>query len=127
MFSTIAVIAAGGAAGSVARHFANTGLSALFKTSFPAGILIVNVLGCFLMGVLVALFAAKLNVPQEGKLFLTVGFLGGFTTFSAFSLDTMNLWTRGDVTGAVLYVLASVILSILAVFAGSWIVWRFFS
>ena len=125
MLKTALIIGLGGGLGSMARHFMNTGISALFKSGFPWGILIVNIVGCFAMGALVALFAGFINVSQETKLFLTAGFLGGFTTFSAFALDTMSLWTSGDVKGAILYVTASVTLSILAVFAGSAIVWKF--
>lgn len=122
---TIVAIALGGALGSVIRHFMNTGIAAFFKAPFPWGILAVNVLGCFVMGVLVAVFAGVWNPPQEVRAFLTVGFLGGFTTFSAFSLDAMALWTVGDMRGMAVYVLGSVALSIAAVFLGSFVVWKF--
>jgi fluoride exporter len=125
MTSTIGLIAAGGALGAVARHFANNGIGAVLPAGFPWGIMLVNIIGCFIMGMLVALFASSWNTSQDVRAFLTVGFLGGFTTFSAFSLDTMNLWTKGDMTGALVYVLGSVVLSILAVFAGSWLIWKF--
>jgi fluoride exporter len=125
MFKTIAMIALGGACGSVLRHFFNNGILILAKTQFPAGILAANVLGSFIMGALVALFAGLWNAPEDVRLFLTVGVLGGFTTFSAFSLDTMLLWSRGDTAGAVLYVGLSVILSIAAVFLGSFLVMRY--
>jgi CrcB protein len=126
MISTIGAIAAGGALGAVARHFANEGVSALFKSEFPLGIMLVNIAGCFVMGVLVAVFAQQ-GASQGMRTFLTVGFLGGFTTFSAFSLDTMNLWMRGDVAGAAAYVLGSVVLSIAAVFIGSWLGMKVFA
>lgn len=127
MIGTIGAIAAGGAAGAVTRHFANAGISALLKAAFPFGILAVNVLGSFMIGVLVALFASNWNPSQEMRLFLTTGFLGGFTTFSAFSADAMALWMRGDMVGAALYVTGSVLLSLAAVFLGGWIVWKFFA
>lgn len=125
MLNTVIAVGMGGALGSIARHFMNTGISVLIKTPFPWGILVINVLGCFVMGVLVAVFAGAGNPSQDMRAFLTVGFLGGFTTFSAFSLDAMNLWTSGDAKGFALYVTASVILSIAAVFAGSFIAWKF--
>lgn len=127
MFKTIAMIALGGALGSVIRHFFNNSILTLVKTQFPVGIVAVNVLGSFLMGMLVALFAVSWNAPEHIRLFLTVGILGGFTTFSAFSLDTMLLWSRGDAAGAVLYVALSVILSIAAVFFGSFLIMRYAS
>ncbi|MCC7304917.1 MAG: fluoride efflux transporter CrcB [Alphaproteobacteria bacterium] len=122
---TIAAIALGGALGAVARHFMNTGVASFVKTPFPWGTMSVNVLGCFVMGVLVAVFAGSWNPSQEARAFLTVGFLGGFTTFSAFSLDAMGLWTTGDVKGMLLYVAGSVVLSLAAVFLGSFVVWKF--
>jgi CrcB protein len=124
MSSTIAVIAAGGALGAVLRHFANNGISALLPSSFPWGIILVNIIGCFVMGMLVALFASSWSASQDTRAFLIVGVLGGFTTFSAFSADTMNLWMRGDMTGAFLYVAGSVVLSLAAVFLGSWMIMK---
>lgn len=111
-------IAAGGAIGSVLRHFAGKGALALFGPSFPVGTLLVNVLGSFVMGVLVALFAHTLNPSQEARAFLTVGLLGGFTTFSSFSLDVVTLYERGETLSAMFYVALSVILSLAGIFAG---------
>lgn len=119
MINTILAIAAGGAAGALARHGMNTGIMALVKTSFPYGILSVNILGSFLMGAAIALFAGYWNPGKLGQLFFVTGFLGAFTTFSTFSLDTMTLITRGDMWGAMSYVAGSVVLSITAVFLGT--------
>lgn len=117
----IAAVAAGGAIGSVARYgFAGAIQPA--GSAFPYGILIVNVLGSFLMGVIVELGALKFNLSPELRAFLTVGILGGFTTFSAFSLDTVLLIQRAAPTMALVYVAASVILSVLALCAGLWLV-----
>ncbi|MCF8495226.1 MAG: fluoride efflux transporter CrcB [Alphaproteobacteria bacterium] len=127
MSGTIAAIAAGGATGAVARHYMNSAITLLVKVPFPVAILSVNILGCFVMGMLVAAFGAFWSPPQALRAFLTVGFLGGFTTFSAFSLDTMTLWSRGDPVGAIVYVFASMGLSIAAVFAGSALIWKFVS
>lgn len=124
MISTIGAIAAGGAFGAVARHGLNSGIMALVKAPFPWGIMTANVLGSFAMGVLIAVFASVWNPPQEIKAFLTVGFLGAFTTFSTFSLDAMTLWSRGDILGAAAYVLGSVVLSLAGIALGSWLVWK---
>lgn len=124
MFSSIITIGLGGALGAVARHGFSSFIMALTKASFPYGTLCVNVLGSFVMGVLIALFAGYWNPGKEAQLFLTTGFLGGFTTFSAFSLDAMTLMTRGDYTAAALYVGGSVAASLAAIFAGSYLAWR---
>lgn len=122
MISTIAAIGTGGALGAILRHGVNVGSVQLFGHGFPMGTLIVNVLGSFLMGVLIALFAHSIQTSQEIKLFLTTGFLGAFTTFSTFSLDVVTLFERGEVAMAGGYALASVILSILGLFAGLFLV-----
>lgn len=111
-------VAIGGALGSMARYGVNVWSGRVFGTEFPWHTLIVNVLGCFIMGALTGLMAQKLNVSQEVRAFLTTGILGGFTTFSAFSLDVALLVERKATAAAGAYVLASVLLSIAAVFAG---------
>lgn len=115
-------IAAGGALGAVMRHSAGAAALRLFGPDFPWGTLAVNIIGSFVMGALVALFALAWQPGAEMKAFLTVGLLGGFTTFSAFSLDAVLLWERGQMLHALLYVGASVAVSILALAAGLWIV-----
>lgn len=119
---TIFAIAAGGALGAVLRHGLNAGVLALTGMNFPLGIMIINVLGSLFMGVLSGLFAHAYEPSQAMKAFLTVGILGGFTTFSAFSLDAVMLWERGAVVQSLLYVTASVLLSVLALVAGLTIV-----
>lgn len=111
-------IVAGGALGSVLRHFAGRGALALFGDAFPYGTLFVNIVGSFIMGVLVGLFAQVFNPSQEMRAFLTVGLLGGFTTFSSFSLDVVTLYERGETLSAILYIALSLILSLAAIFAG---------
>ncbi len=111
-------IAAGGAIGSVLRHFVGKTALAMLGGAFPYGTLIVNVAGSFVMGVLVALFAYTINPSQEVRAFLTVGVLGGFTTFSSFSLDVVTLYERGEVASAALYIFLSLVLSLTGVFAG---------
>ncbi len=111
-------VALGGALGSVARLGLSQGINRLLGDGFPYGILTVNVLGSFVMGVVTAFFMRKLEDNQAAQLFLTTGVLGGFTTFSAFSLDVLKLVNAGHMGSAASYVLASVGLSIAAVFAG---------
>lgn len=111
-------VAIGGALGSMARYGVNVWSGRVFGTEFPWHTLIVNVLGCFIMGALTGLMAQKLNVSQEVRAFLTTGILGGFTTFSAFSLDVAFLVERKATLAAGAYVAASVLLSLAAVFAG---------
>lgn len=118
-------IAAGGALGAVSRHFVNVG-AASFGVAFPWGTLIVNVVGSFVMGLAIGLFAHLWQPPQEVRSFLTVGFLGGLTTFSTFSLDAVTLYERGEVAMSALYIAASVIISIAGLFAGLYLV-RIFS
>ena len=118
-------IAAGGAIGSVLRHFAGIGAAAWLGTAFPYGTLFVNVVGSFVMGVLVALFAHMGNPSQEMRAFLTVGVLGGFTTFSSFSLDVATLYERGQVLSTGLYIALSLVLSLAGIFAGMFIVRSF--
>ena len=110
-------VAAGGAIGSVARHGLNIVVSRTIGAGFPWGILLINICGCLVMG-MVAAGLLRLPMPDAARLFLATGILGGFTTFSAFALDTMKLVQAGQTGLAALYVLASVSLSLLAVFAG---------
>ena len=107
----------GGGLGAAARHGMNRAGLALLGPGFPWWTLTVNVLGSFLIGLLAGLFGA-METGHNARLFLVTGVLGGFTTFSAFSLDTLTLWERGAVLQAGLYVLASVILSLFAAAIG---------
>jgi len=115
---TILAIAAGGAIGAVSRHV----LNGLFAGPFPWGIMLCNVAGSIVMGMLIALFADSVSVSPTMKAFLTVGILGGFTTFSTFSMDAVLLWERGAVLPAAFYTLGSVVLGIGGLVAGMMIV-----
>ena len=108
----------GGGIGAALRHGVNRVSAAWFGTGFPVGTLSVNVLGSLLMGLLVAVLAEGPASPQNLRVFLATGVLGGFTTFSAFSLDALTLWERGQLGLAAAYVLASVLLSLAAIAAG---------
>lgn len=108
----------GAGVGGALRHGINMAVLRLGWTAFPVGTLAVNVIGSFLIGVIAEYFALKAHLPQHWRLFLTTGILGGFTTFSAFSLEAALLYERGRPALAAAYVLASIILSIAALFAG---------
>jgi len=109
----------GGGIGSGLRFGVGRVALAAFGPDYPAGTLIVNVLGCVIMGVLAEWLALRdTGIDVSIKLFLTTGFLGGFTTFSTFALDAAALWERGDSMSAAVYVLGSVVLSIGGLFAG---------
>ncbi len=108
----------GGGIGSVLRYFLSSNISRHFGTYFSYGTLAVNIIGSFLMGVLIEYLTKTLPHSLELRAFLAVGILGGFTTFSAFSLDAIIMFERGDNMLALAYVLASVVFSIIAVFAG---------
>jgi CrcB protein len=116
MFLTLSQVALGGAIGASLRYLTNVGALRLFGQGFPMGTLFVNVLGSFVMGVLVVVLAKK-GGTHLAPLLMT-GILGGFTTFSAFSLDALTLWERGQHSLAFGYVAASVILSLAAIAAG---------
>ena len=113
----ILAVAAGGALGSVARYLVGIGSGKLFETDFPWGTLMVNVTGSFLIGAFVGLFAAKGDLSQAMRIFLTVGICGGYTTFSTFSLDTYYLIERGHTLASFAYMVASVMLSVGALIA----------
>ena len=115
---TLLFVAAGGALGASARYLVGVGSGRLLGLGFPWGTLTVNVLGCFLMGLLIEAMALRWSVSNELRAFLTIGILGGFTTFSAFSVDFAYLFERGDHMAAWLYLMASVGLSIGALFLG---------
>jgi fluoride exporter len=124
-FGILLFIALGGAFGSIARHYVSTGIYNATGAAFPFGILGVNVIGGLIMGIVVELGALKLNYSPEMRAFLTTGILGGFTTFSAFSLDTALLIERGDWIGTLAYIVASVAFSVGALFLGLWLVRSF--
>lgn len=111
MFQNVLFVASGGAVGAALRYLTGLGVVRLTgHTDFPMAIITVNVIGSFLMGVFVVA-AARHGLTHLSPLVMT-GFLGGFTTFSAFSLETMTLIERGQTGHAALYVLLSVLVSV---------------
>ena len=112
------IVFAGAGIGGAARHGVNLAAARMFGLAFPYGTLIVNVLGSLLMGLLAGYFAYRTGIPQHLRLFLTTGILGGFTTFSAFSLDSALLIERHAYWLAAAYIAGSVAVSIIALFAG---------
>ncbi len=103
----------------------NVAFGRAFGTAFPWHTLFENVTGSLAMGLLAGLFAFKTDASEGLRLFLTTGILGGYTTFSAFSLDTMVLYERGEIATAALYVALSVGVSIVGLFAGLMLVRQF--
>jgi fluoride exporter len=112
------IVFLGGGIGAALRHGVNLVMARWAGTAFPFATLTENVTGSLVMGLLVGYFAFHGGVPQHWRLFLTTGILGGYTTFSAFSLDTVLLYERGEFGLAALYVILSVALTIGGLFAG---------
>ena len=108
----------GGGLGASLRHTVNIACAKCIGTSFPYGTLIINITGSMVMGLIAGYLAFKGEASQPWRLFLMTGILGGYTTFSAFSLDTALLYERGEIALALTYVLGSVVLSIAGLFAG---------
>lgn len=117
------IVAGGGAIGAGGRHLVNQATLRLLGPGFPWGTLTVNVVGSLAMGLFIGGLVRWIPVggSQNVRLFLATGLLGGFTTFSAFSLDAANLWQRGAMLTALGYVVVSVGVSILALFFGLWV------
>ncbi|GGD10671.1 fluoride efflux transporter CrcB [Pyruvatibacter mobilis] len=117
----VLAIALGGGLGAVGRYAVGAGALALMGPGFPFGTLAANVVGGFLMGAVVEAGALKFSYSPELRAFLTVGLLGGFTTFSAFSLESALMIQRGEWALAFGYVAMSALFSIGALFCGLWL------
>jgi len=116
MIQTFLTVALGGALGASARYSVNVAMPRLFGHGFPIATMVVNILGSLLMGVLVVVLAQKSG--NRYAPFLMTGVLGGFTTFSAFSLDAAKLYESGQFGVAAAYVIGTVVLGLAALFAG---------
>lgn len=123
MIETLLVFLGGGI-GAALRHGVNLAAARGLGTAFPWGTFLVNVVGSLVMGLIAGWFAfrADAGLTQHARLFLTTGILGGFTTFSAFSLDAVLLWERNETGLAAAYVVGSVVLSLAGLLAGLWVV-----
>ncbi|MBX9461347.1 MAG: fluoride efflux transporter CrcB [Aquamicrobium sp.] len=117
----LVLVAAGGAVGAGLRHLVNLATLRLFGSAFPWGTLTVNVVGSLAMGLFMAWLVRRTGSSAELRLLVATGLFGGFTTFSAFSLDFAVLYERGALMQAFSYVAASVLLSIGALFVGLWV------
>jgi CrcB protein len=121
--TTWLAVASGGALGSLARYWMTGAVAALTGPRFPYGTLLINILGSFVIGVVagVTLTPGRMGMHPDVRIFLMVGICGGFTTFSAFSLQTLELIQTGDMVPAALYVAGSVMLCVLFVWFGWWL------
>lgn len=112
------IASAGGAIGAGARYLLNVGFARWLGPGFPWSTFVANVSGCLLMGLITGLLAARLTDSPELRVFLTTGILGGYTTFSAYALDFAGLMERDQSMQALVYLVASVALSIVALYIG---------
>jgi CrcB protein len=118
MMNPYLIVFIGSGLGGMLRYAANVWIPRVLGSAFPYHTLTVNIVGSLIMGLLAGYFALKSDPGQDWRLFLTTEIIGGFTTFSAFSLDTAVLYERGEIALAAYYVLASVGVSLAALFAG---------
>ena len=114
-------IAAGGALGALGRHYVMTLVGHILGTAFPYGTVVVNIVGSFILGMLIETMALAWSPPPELRALIVLGGLGAFTTFSTFSMDTILLFERGQILQAATYVAVSVVLAVLAFAAGMYL------
>ena len=118
MIKNILLVAIGGSVGSIFRYLCQKWVYQFYPHPFPWGTFLVNVAGCFLIGIFYSVSEKSNILSPEWRLLLTTGFCGGFTTFSAFAFENVTLLRSGDLIYFVIYILASVLLGIVAVLAG---------
>lgn len=118
--ANLLLVVVGGGIGAGVRHLTNIGALRVFGPNYPWGTMVINIVGSFVMGLFVASLIRR-GGSNELRLFVATGILGGFTTFSAFSLDFATLWERGATLPALAYGLASVLGAITALFVGLWL------
>ena len=116
------IVGIGGAFGSICRYLAQAYIGRHTTLTFPVGTLVVNLTGCFLIGILFGLGSKYAWMTLEWRLFLITGICGGYTTFSTYSLDSLTLFRQGHYTYFFVYVLGSVIVGLLATVAGAAVV-----
>ncbi len=122
MIKELLFVGLGGGLGSMLRYLTTLCTNKYFQTSFPLATFLVNIVGCFLAGILIGLFGKYIWLNHELKLLLIVGFCGGYTTFSAFSVESLNLFESGNYLILGLYIIASILVSLFAVWLGSLII-----
>lgn len=118
MLQNFLMVGVGGGLGAMSRYGSGLALTRMLGAGFPFGTLFVNVIGSLLMGMFMGFIVERSIVSELPRLLLATGFLGGFTTFSAFSLDAVSLFERGEIGLSVVYVLASMLISIAALMVG---------
>jgi len=118
MIQTLAFIGVGGALGAMLRYVVVLASSRVFGVGFPYGTMTVNIVGSIIMGMVVAHTMHEASLSDEMRALIITGFLGGFTTFSAFSLDVVSLFERGDNMAVVGYIMGSIILSVVGLMLG---------
>ena len=116
------LVGIGGCIGSIARYLVAVSMSGVISSSFPWATLIVNVAGCFLIGVIFAVSDRGSLLSPEWRILLTTGFCGGFTTFSTFSYESLRLFQDGEYFYVSVYVLASVVMGLLATLLGIYLI-----
>ncbi len=122
---SVLAVGAGGAIGAISRYLITRKFLLIYGDYFPLGTLFVNILGSLLIGMSFEYFITRSSLPEEGRLLLTAGFLGAFTTFSAFSLEAVHMIQKEEVIKALTYVTSSVTLCILAAYLGIVIIRQF--
>lgn len=126
MIKTILLIGTGGFAGSISRYLLTRFISTKWPMAFPWGTFGVNILGCFLIGIVMGL-SFQSAMSTQTRLLLATGFCGGFTTFSTYSLEILELYQRGEAGISMLYLFASIVVGFLSVWLGLWLVKVFYN
>lgn len=122
MLKSALLVGLGGGVGSILRYLTGIAAGKLFPTKLPLGTFIVNIIGCFIVGILIGLLQKTATTDSNMRLLLIVGFCGGFTTFSAFSAESLSMIQSGNILTGILYITASIITGLLAVWIGGMII-----
>ena len=118
----ILLVFAGSAAGGSVRYITSLLIQSKNTTQFPLGTFLINLIGCFIIGMIYAIASRNASIGSDIKLLLATGFCGGFTTFSAFAFENLELFKSGQYLTALLYIILSVVLGILAVILGAYLI-----
>jgi CrcB protein len=118
----ILLVLAGSAAGGSVRYITSLMIQSKNTTQFPLGTFLINLIGCFIIGMIYAIASRNASTGSDIKLLLATGFCGGFTTFSAFAFENLELFKSGQYLTALLYIILSVVLGILAVILGAYLI-----